>query len=53
MLALRVLSILAACAALAAPLAHAQQLTPQQERMKTCNATASERELKGTSARAS
>lgn len=26
---------------------HAQQLTPQQERMKTCNASASERELKG------
>ena len=44
---IRLMSVLAACAVLATPLANAQDLTPQQQRMKTCNATASDRELKG------
>lgn len=48
MSASRSLAALYACAALLAPLAaSAQQLSAQQERMKSCNAEASDKNLKG------
>jgi uncharacterized protein HemX len=48
MSASRSLAALYACAALLAPLAaSAQQLGAQQERMKSCNAEASDKNLKG------